>query len=253
MGFFEDLFTNQPQKDAAQKQTAGYNAGYSQLSDQFGQGRDALKTTVQPGIDMFSKLFDAGQAGSSSYADATGVNGQGGLDKARSLFTQTPGYTEGLNLALDQNDRRAASRGMLSSGNTLADTTRLSNDYAGQKYGDYVNRLQLYPGATTSAAAGAGNLYSTLGDSLNKSFMNQGGAANAAQVGIGDANAKAELARTGAAGNLFGALLDVGGMALGVPGVGSGFSKLFGAGGGAGAPLNLGNPGGTSGLLGALY
>lgn len=206
MGLF-DFFSAKPAQDAAAARTTGFNAGYGQLSDLYGQGRDVSTSTVQPGIDMFNQLFKSGQAGSAAYSDATGAGGAEGLTRARDLFTQTPGYTEGLNLTLDQNDRRAASRGTLGSGNTIADTTKLATDYSNQKYGDYVSRLQPFLGATTSAASGAGGLYGGLADMLGKSFQGQGGAANAAQTGIGDANAAAKLADYQASGNLWNTLI----------------------------------------------
>jgi hypothetical protein len=145
------------------------------------------------------------------------------------LFTATPGYQEGLNQTLDQNDRRAASRGMLASGNTIADTTKLATDYANQKYGSYVQGLQPYLGANQGAVGGAANLYSGLGTGLAGLYGAQGQAAQATQTGIGNANADAAMADYNASGNLWksilglgSAALTAGGKAAGTPSTGTG-------------------------------
>jgi hypothetical protein len=123
------------------------------------------------------------------------------------LFTATPGYQEGLNQTLNQNDRRAASRGMLNSGNTIADTTKLATDYANQKYGSYVQGLQPYLGANQGAVGGAANLYSGLGTGLAGLYGQQGQAAQATQTGIGNAQADAAMADYNASGNIWKTLL----------------------------------------------
>jgi len=134
------------------------------------------------------------------------------------MFTQSPGYSEGINLALDANDRRAASRGMLGSGNTIADTTKLATDYASQKFGDYRGGLAPYLTQGTAAAGGIGNLYSDLGKQINANYTGQGGALNAnytgqgdlaykTQSGIGDATAAADLNKYNVSQNSFNALM----------------------------------------------
>jgi hypothetical protein len=48
----------------------------------------------------------------------------------------------------------AASRGILASGNTIADTAKLATTYADQNYGNFVNRLSPYLSANNSAISG---------------------------------------------------------------------------------------------------
>ena len=139
-----------------------------------------------------------------------GANGPEGLARARANFTATPGYQEGLNQTLDQNDRRAASRGMLNSGNTLADTSKLATDYANQKYGSYVSALQPYLGANQSAVGGEAGLYSGLGTGLAGLYGQQGQAAQGAQTAIGNANADSALAAYNASKNIWTTRLGVG-------------------------------------------
>lgn len=131
------------------------------------------------------------------------------------MFTQTPGYSEGINLSLDANDRRAASRGMLNSGNTIADTTKLATDYASQKFGDYRSGLSPYLSQGTSAAQGLGNIYTNLGGQTNQSFTGQGDLAYKTRTGIGDAGAAAELNNYNVSQNQFNALMQGAKMAAG--------------------------------------
>lgn len=202
-----DFFSSKPGKDAAAARVTGLNQGYGQLSDLYGQGAGALTSNTQQGIGLYEPLIQTTQAGSSAYADASGANGPEGLARARANFTATPGYQEGLTQTLDQNDRRAASRGMLNSGNTIADTTKLATDYASQKYGSYVSALSPFLGAAQNAVGGAAGMYSQLGTGLATLYGQQGQAAQATQTGIGNANADAAMADYNASGNLWKTLL----------------------------------------------
>lgn len=205
MGLF-DIFSDKPAQNAAQMQIQGLNKGYDLAGGLYNAGRTDLTTNYGKAGDLFSGLQKGTQAGSDAYGDATGANGPEGLARAKALFTSSPGYTEGLNLTLDQNDRRAASRGMLGSGNTIADTTKLATDYASQKYGDYASKLAPYLGANTAAVTGGAGVNTGLGTALNANNVSQAGLGYQTQAGIGNANANAELAKYAASGNFMNAL-----------------------------------------------
>lgn len=150
------------------------------------------------------------------------------------MFTQTPGYSEGINLSLDANDRRAASRGLLGSGNTIADTTKLATDYASQKFGDYRSGLSPYLQQGTSAASGLGNIYTNLGNQTNANLTGQGDLAYKTQSGIGDATAAADLNNYNVSKNMWGALMNGASAIAGGSGGAGGFGNLFSSFGGAG-------------------
>lgn len=228
MGLFSDLFSTKPAEEAAAAKRAGLQQGYDALSGQYGAGRDALTTDLGYGRDaintgygdasaLYTPLVASTAAGSGAYGDATGANGAEGLARAKALFTATPGYQSGFDLLTDANDRRAASRGILSSGNTLADTAKLATTYSDQNYGNYVNHLAPYLGANASAVGGAAGVdvgrgtalnanFGALGSGLNASYMGQGGAANANFTGQGQATADADMAKYGASQNFWSAL-----------------------------------------------
>lgn len=141
------------------------------------------------------------------------------------MFTQTPGYTEGLNYGLDAIDRRAASRGMLGSGNTNLDTLRFAQDYGSQKYGNYLAGLQPYVGAAASTQGAAST--GIAGVNTGLAGLTQGDATNRINVlgnftsGTAKANTDQANAEMAGSGNLFG-------LGLNLLKLGTGFFPGFG-------------------------
>lgn len=180
---------------------------------------------------MYGGLQKGTQAGADAYGDATGANGPEGLARAKALFTASPGYQSGFDLLTSANDRNAASRGMLGSGNTIADTAKLATTYADQNYGNYANRLSPYLGANANAVGGGAGVATGLGTALNANDLGQANLGFQTQTGIGNANANADLAKYGASANMINALLKVAGLGSSIGGSG-GFAGMFGGGGG---------------------
>ena len=209
MGLF-DLFSSGNEEEAARQANQGLQKGYGVASDLYGQGRSALGSNYAAGLAPFQSLFDQSQKGAQAYADASGANGPEGMARARTAFTQTPGYSEGLNSGLDSLDRRAASRGMLASGNNNQDTLKFASDYANNKFGSYLSGLQPYLGQGTASAAGIGGLYGGLGNQLNSSFMGQGNLGYNTEAGIGKNNAAAELSKDQTGMNILNGIMGIG-------------------------------------------
>jgi hypothetical protein len=203
---FTDLFSSDAADKAAKDKIASVNTGITQANTALDTGQAGADKLYGQALVPFTSLATKFGAGQDAYNDATGVNGAEGLARARSTFTSLPGYQEGINMALNQNDRLAASRGILASGNTIADTTKLATDYANQHYGDYVNSLAPnLSGATTAASGQAGVLTGQAGSDLGVA----GTKANIAYKGntaIGDAQAQADMAPYQASQNFWGAL-----------------------------------------------
>lgn len=156
MGIF-DVFTGDAAKRAAADNTARLNAFKKEGMGYFDKGLqgglaslDAARAAYQPYADRFS-------SGTDLYLDSLGVNGPEGNARAASAFQTNPGYDFMVNQSLDALDRRAASRGLLGSGNTSIDTMKTVTGYANQAYGDWQNRLGglINPGmAAASGIAG---------------------------------------------------------------------------------------------------
>jgi hypothetical protein len=215
MGIFGDIFSTKPAEDAAKAKISGINSGLSSANGTLNAGQAGADALYGQAQQPFTNLIDSTGRGSAAYGDATGANGADGLARAKSLFTATPGYQSGIDMTLDQNDRRAASRGILASGNTIADTAKLATDYSNQHYGSYVGALAPYLGANSSAISGNAGV---LGSRASADLGVAGTKANlgyTAQTGIGNANADAETAKYSASQNFWGALMGGAKLAVG--------------------------------------
>jgi hypothetical protein len=119
------------------------------------------------------------------------LNGQEGTQRFMGGFQQDPGYQFQQQQGLDALDRRSASKGMLNSGNNMADTLRFSQGLADQSYGNYFDRqsrgLSPYLGMQSGALDQYAKSQSSLANLYNQAETNK---ANYA-YGIRDAAAKA--------------------------------------------------------------
>jgi hypothetical protein len=215
MGLF-DIFTNADADKAAQDKISGLNAGYSQASDLFGQGRGALSTNIGNGGTLYQGLINNTQGGANAYGDASGANGVAGLQSAMNTFKnsgQYGAYGFSLDQGLQALDRTHAAAGNLSSGNADSDAMKFATGLAGQTYGSYLSGLSPYLGANSSAVGGLANLDAGLGTALNNSYQSQGGLGYQTQVGIGNANAAADMANQQANQNIWNGIMGVGKLA----------------------------------------
>lgn len=206
------MFSGDTGKKAAGAAVTGLNNAYSGLSGQYSAGRDALSSAYgNDSTGALQSFYDLGLTGSSAYADATGANGQAGYDRAKKSFESSPGYQSGLDRSLDANDRRAASRGTLGSGNTIADSDKLTVDYANDKYNDYVKNLSGWLTPTESSAASLGTDQTSkdiwYGGAQNTSYQKQGDADYNTQAGVGKAQADGITSDYTASKNLWNGLL----------------------------------------------
>jgi hypothetical protein len=205
MGLF-DVFGTGDQTNAANAQISGINAGLGNLTQSFGQGRNALTTNYSAGLQPFIQNYGQAQAGGTALGNALGLNGASGNAAATAAFQNNPGYNFQLQQGQNAILANQAKTGQLASGATNLDLDQYSQGLANQGWGQYVNNLQPYLGAQNSAAAGIGGLYSGLGNQLNQNYGNLGNAQYGAATSIGNANANADLAGLGASANALGAI-----------------------------------------------
>jgi hypothetical protein len=205
MGLF-DLFSNDSAEKAAADANAGATAGYGQLSDLYGQGRNALTTNYNNASSLYTPLIASTGAGAKAYGDASGANGTAGLQSAMDTFKNSGQYgTYGFTLGqgLQALNRTHAAAGNPDSGNADADTLNYATGLAGKTYSDYLSGLSPYLGANSSAVSGAASVDTGLGSALNQSYQGQGGAANNTQTTIGNNNAGADLNNYKVSANLW--------------------------------------------------
>lgn len=207
---FTDLFSTDAAEKAAQAKIDGLNNGLASANSALDTGLNTATGLYNQAQVPFTTLATKYDPNKSAYDDATGVNGAEGLARAKANFTSTPGYDSGIDMAINKNDRLNASRGILASGNTIADTTKLATDYADQNFGNYVSRL--LPGFSADLSASTTGATGQAGVLNNQATANLGVGASKAQygyntaTGIGNANADAENAKYSASQNFWSAL-----------------------------------------------
>jgi hypothetical protein len=216
MGLF-DIFSNSDAETAASQRNAGLTQGYNDLSTQYDNARTALNTNYGNASNLYAPLVASTTAGANAYGDASGANGAAGLQKATQNFESSPAYgAYGFTLSqgLQGLDRTHAAAGNLNSGNADTDTLNYTTGLAGQQYNNYLQGLNPYLGANSSAVAGAAGIDTGLGNNLATLDQNQGNAVNATDTGIGASNAAATMNNYNVGANDLNALLGVGKLAV---------------------------------------
>lgn len=245
MGMF-DVFTGKNAKAGAQANAWGAQQGMAAAGGLFGNAQDAIRAGVNQADAFYAPLgstVEKGMAGYDAYGDASGVNGAEGLSRARALFTQTPGYQEGMDSGVNAIMRTRAARGSLNSGGAEQDLLKFGNDYASQRFNDYRAGLAPYlnaPGQQMALAGQRAGLYTGQGTALANILAQQAGVTNAGYNATGKAMGDYYAANDVAAKNMLGAGMkgaELLGQAYGGLGGMSGIKSLFG--GGAGAPMNI--------------
>ncbi len=205
MGLF-DIFSSGNEKKAAQSQQKGYQRGYEKFYDLSQKGLDNFNAYNNLAYKEYSALDNLGNSGITAYGNALGLNGDAGSQSAISAFQQNPGYQFALNQGLDALDRRAASRGMLNSGNTTADTLNYANGLASQNWQQYINNLANTVGVAQNTANAQSGTLTGQGQGNLATRLVQGEAANAAQLGKANAWANYELSKDQTGANALGAV-----------------------------------------------
>lgn len=159
-----DLFTDANEKKAADVVDKGYRRGYKKAKKELGKGFRGLKkdyakalnqirkgeatatgaitTGRDAGLAEFDPYVKATSGAPQLYSDALGLGGAEGNARAVGAFQVSPGYDFAMDQGLTGIDRRAASRGMLGSGNTSIDTLNFAQGLANQEYGTWLDRLR---------------------------------------------------------------------------------------------------------------
>jgi hypothetical protein len=177
--------------------TGAINQGAGSALDYLGQGNTAAQGTLQANGGAYQPLTDlAGRYGQGAglYADALGINGAGGNQRATGAFQAGPGYEFALNQGIDAVNRRANAGGMLQGGNANRSAIDYATGLANKEYGGWLDRLSGYNnlelGATQGAAAG------NQANNLAIAGLQNTGGQNKAQIATGQAGNLADIARS---------------------------------------------------------
>lgn len=132
MGFLTDSqnLVNKNIERGRTSQIRSLSSGYSTALDANMRERKLYDPYAKTGLNALGM-----------YADASGVNGQEGHDRAVENFRAGPGYEWQVDQATDAVARKASALGALGSGNTMAAVTDRASHLADQEYDDYLGRL----------------------------------------------------------------------------------------------------------------
>lgn len=200
MGIF-DIFSDKNAKAARDAQIAGLRAGNTAGQADLNTGLDLAHGSYAAGIAPFTDILHSAGAGATAYGDATGANGQAGFANAVNNFHTSPGYQFTVDQALDNVQRRASSTGQLASGGTNVDMANQVGALADKQWQSYVGNLAPYLGQQTQAAQGNAGVNVAQAGTENTNRTNAANMAYGTEVGVGNANANAELAKNTASAN----------------------------------------------------
>lgn len=261
MGIFSDVFEGGSAKKAAENNRLNLANFEKHAYGTIDAGTKNAIGALDSAIGYYAPVRDLGakyNAAGDMALNALGINGAGGNAAATSAFQAGPGYDFKVNSALDALDRRAASRGMLASGNTTNDTLATVTGLADQAWNDWQNRLYQYAGlganATNAGAQGSATASAAKAPIYTNDAASKVSVSGDVVRGINDQTTQAANASMAGAGNALNFGINL--AKLGIGAMGGGFGGGFG--GGGGMPLNLasisaGSPGGTGGGLGGLF
>jgi hypothetical protein len=226
------LFSNDTANKAAALANQGLQQGYGQLSDLYGQGRNAITSGYDTGRGDVTSNYGAGRdalttgynnadniwsnvmtnydnlykGGASAYGDVSGANGVEGLQRGTDLFKNSGQYGV-YGFANDQAQqalqRAHAAAGNALSGNADTDAMKYAAGLAGQNWGQFQQGLQPYLNnygtAIGTVGAGRANNAAALASGLNASFTGQGNALGALDTGQAGALNASDMAQGSAA------------------------------------------------------
>jgi hypothetical protein len=198
-----DVFTGKPAKNAAAENTARLDALKREGMGYLNAGKTGALSSLDAARGAFDPLSAKYGAGTDLYLDALGVNGPEGNTRAVGAFQASPGYDFMVNQSLDALDRRAASRGMLASGNNTIDTLNTVTGLANQEYGDWQNRLAGLINPELAAASGVAGVETGRAGVFQNDAAQRVGLASNVATGQNSQTTQAANAEMQGSGNLW--------------------------------------------------
>lgn len=236
MGIF-DVFTGDPAKDAAAKNTALLQANQANGTTELQKGQAGALGSLTTAGGMYAPLAAKYGAGSNLYLDSLGVNGPEGNTRATGAFQAGPGYQYQVDQSLDGINRHAAATGVAAGGNTLAALSDRAGNMANQEYGNWQTRLGGLISPEMAAVSGEAGAEAAKAPVYQNTANSIVGLGTNTTNGIAGQNTQAANAEMQGSANLWGAGLNL--AKLGV-GAATGGTSLLGGGGGTAGVMNVG-------------
>jgi hypothetical protein len=202
MGIF-DIFTGDSAKEAAAENQARLNALKAEGMGYLDAGKKGALDSLDAAVGYYTPLTQKYGAGTDLYLDALGVRGAEGNARAVDAFRTSPGYDFRVNQALDALDRRAASRGMLASGNTTLDTLGTVHGLADQEYDQWLAGLSGLISPELAATGGAANYTAAKAPVYTNDAAQRVALAGGVTSGLNSQTTQAANAEMAGSGNLW--------------------------------------------------
>lgn len=247
MGLF-DIFTGDPAKDAAAKNTALLQANQAAGTNTLTQGQNSATGALDQAAGYYAPLAQKYGGATSLALDALGVNGATGNQRATSAFQASPGYQYSVDQALQNTLRTANAAGggsAANSGNTLAALSDRAGNMANQEYQTWVNNLNGYVSPELQATGGEASATAAKAPVYTNTASNIANLGTNTTNAIANQNTQAANAQMAGSGNLWGLGLNLAKLGAGVA---SGGTSLLGGSGGAGIGSLFMGGGSPSGL-----
>lgn len=216
-----DVFSSSDGKRAAvaadKARVRGLRTGEERASGLLDSGLSTATDYYTNAGKLYDTWASTGRDASAMFGNALGLGGEEGFDAATSAFRTAPGYEFAVESGLDAIDRRAASRGMLGSGNTNLDTIRFSQGLADQQWQNWLSNLNTASGSGLTATTNQATIQTGIGDMNLNTGATKANLAYQTETGVGNSKAQREAdiqaAKNAASSNIWGAILGVGNLA----------------------------------------
>ena len=219
-----DALTGSSAKKAAAENSARLKDLKTEGMGYYDTGMVGSMASLDKAAGAYQPLAQKYGAGSDLYLDSLGVNGAEGNQRAVSAFQTSPGYEFAMNQGLDALDRRAASRGMLASGNTNLDTINYATGLANQQYGNWQQNLAGLINPEMAATSGIAGVETGRAGLYNTDAQNRVGLASGITSGLNSQATQAANAEMQGSANLFGLGMNLAKLGTSMPGM---MPKLF--------------------------
>lgn len=225
MGIF-DALSGKPAQQATDLNLARLGALKTEGMGYYDAGLTNSLGALNQASGVYQPLQDKYGAGTNLYLDSLGVNGAEGNQRAVNAFQTAPGYDFQVDQALDALDRRAASRGMLASGNNTIDTLNTVTGLANQQYGNWQQNLAGLMNPELTAASGQAGVQGNISNLYSNDAANRVNLATGVATGQNNTQTQGANAQMQGSANALNLGLNLAKLGAGLPG-----TSLLGGGG----------------------
>lgn len=203
MGLF-DIFTGDPAKEAAAKNTALLQANQTAGTNTLNQGQTNAIGALDKSAGLYGNLAGKYGGATNLALDSLGVNGSAGNSRAVAAYQASPGYQYETDQALQGVLRNANATGGVAGGNTLAALSDRAQNIANTEYGSWQDRLNSYVSPELSATGGQAGAIGAEAPVYTGTAQNIANLGTNTTNGITNQNTQAANAEMAGSGNIWG-------------------------------------------------